>query len=259
MFLIGVIIMARPVKFRKVCSMPERSFFGPAGFGPDGRNIVRMTIDEYETIRLIDLEGFTQEECATQMDVARTTVQGIYNDARKKLAEVIVEGATLFIDGGRYELCNEDAVSCGRGCRRNGKRSRNMDEKIVKIAVASDDEMVTNHFGHCKNFNIYHIENGKIVSNNSVFNPGHKPGFLPNFLKDLGVNVIIAGGMGGGAMELFNDNGIEVILGAEGNAREVVELYMKGELISSDSVCHEHAHHHDHDHEHNHDYGNCKN
>ena len=80
---------------------------------------INMTIDEYETIRLIDLEGFTQEECAKQMNVARTTVQGIYMSARKKLAQSLVNSKGLIIEGGEYHLCNGLGTGCGRGCHRN--------------------------------------------------------------------------------------------------------------------------------------------
>ncbi len=112
----------------------------------------------------------------------------------------------------------------------------------MKIAVASEKEMVTGHFGHCENFNIYETNGNEIVKNESVKNPGHKPGFLPNFLNDMGVNVIISGGMGGGAIDIFNEKGIEVIVGASGNAREAAEAYLKGSLKSTGSVCHEHNH-----------------
>jgi len=80
-----------------------------------------MTVDEYETIRLIDLEGFTQQECADQMNIARTTVQGIYTGARRKLAESLVNGKVLFIEGGEYRLCDLMGNGCGRGCRRHGQ------------------------------------------------------------------------------------------------------------------------------------------
>lgn len=112
----------------------------------------------------------------------------------------------------------------------------------MKIAVASDKTMVTGHFGHCENFNIYDTEDGSIVSRESIGNPGHKPGFLPNFLNDLGVKVIISGGMGGGAIEIFNEKDIEVVVGAEGEAEKAVLAYLAGELESTGSVCHEHQH-----------------
>jgi predicted DNA-binding protein (UPF0251 family) len=79
-----------------------------------------MSIEEYEAVRLIDLQGFMQEEAAQQMNIARTTVQRIYNDARKKLAESLVNGKTLKIEGGDYMLCNglENSCGCG-GCQRH--------------------------------------------------------------------------------------------------------------------------------------------
>lgn len=109
--------MPRPMKWRKVCCMPSSSRFGPLDSSVITDGIVRMTIDEYETIRLIDLEGFTQEECSGQMNVARTTVQGIYNEARKKVADSLVNGKILLIEGGEFRLCEgkEEYCRCG-GC-----------------------------------------------------------------------------------------------------------------------------------------------
>lgn len=110
----------------------------------------------------------------------------------------------------------------------------------MKIAVACTGKQVSGHFGHCENFIIFETENGKIKAEQSVPNPGHKPGFLPNFLGDMGVNVIVSGGMGGGAVEIFNERNIEVIVGASGDAAKAVESYLKGELKSTGSICHDH-------------------
>ncbi len=110
--------MPRPRKWRNVCCLPEHNRFGPLGVGAGQREAITMTVDEYEAIRLIDLEGFTQEECAEKMEIARTTVQGIYGRARKKLAEALVDGKILVIEGGEYRLCDGLGRDCGRGCRR---------------------------------------------------------------------------------------------------------------------------------------------
>lgn len=113
---------------------------------------------------------------------------------------------------------------------------------MMKIAVACEGTMVAGHFGHCENFMLFDTEDGKVIGQESIPNPGHKPGFLPNFLGDRGAKVIISGGMGGGAVEIFNERGIEVILGATGDAKAAVESYLKGELHSTGSICHEHQH-----------------
>ena len=113
---------------------------------------------------------------------------------------------------------------------------------MVKIAVASEGNQVTGHFGHCQNFNLYESVDGVIVKEESVPNPGHKPGFLPKFLHDLGVNVIISGGMGQAAVDIFNEHGIEVVVGATGDAKKAAEGFLKGELKSTGSICQDHDH-----------------
>jgi predicted Fe-Mo cluster-binding NifX family protein len=112
----------------------------------------------------------------------------------------------------------------------------------MRIAVASEENSVTEHFGHCIDFMIYDVENGVIIKEVSMPNPGHKPGFLPNYLADRGVNVIISGGMGGGAVDIFNERNVEVVVGASGDARTAVENYLNGELQTTGSICHEHQH-----------------
>jgi len=112
----------------------------------------------------------------------------------------------------------------------------------MKIAVASDEKYVSGHFGHCEGFTIYEVEEGKSLEKSFTPNPGHRPGFLPVFLRDLKVNVIIAGGMGETAQDLFNENGIEVVVGAQGLSDNVVQKFVNGELKSTGSVCTEHQH-----------------
>lgn len=99
--------MPRPRKCRRVCCLPKCNMFGPINISNIEHGTLIMSVDEYETIRLIDLEGMTQEECASKMDVARTTIQKIYNDARLKLAKSLVNGEIIKIEGGDYQLCEE--------------------------------------------------------------------------------------------------------------------------------------------------------
>jgi len=117
--------MARPRRRRRICELPENNLFGPLKGPVSKDNIIILNIDEYETIRLIDFEDLNQEECAKRMDVARTTVQGIYNSARKKVAESLVKGLVLKIEGGDYLLCEDlDMESRCGGCGRGNGRGR---------------------------------------------------------------------------------------------------------------------------------------
>lgn len=112
--------MPRPKKCRKVCRLPHISEFRPRGIRSS--EYIPLTVDEYETIRLIDKEGFSQEECGAYMRIARTTVQQIYTSARNKLAVMLVDGVPLKIEGGDYELCDGKEHQCGcGGCHKHRK------------------------------------------------------------------------------------------------------------------------------------------
>ncbi len=104
--------MVRPRKCRRVCGLPGINSFGPLDAEERGILTVSMTVEEYESIRLIDLDSKTQQECAEVMGVARTTVQSIYDSARKKIADALVNGKQLRIEGGNYELCGEHHGRC---------------------------------------------------------------------------------------------------------------------------------------------------
>ncbi|WP_105619487.1 NifB/NifX family molybdenum-iron cluster-binding protein [Vallitalea okinawensis] len=109
------------------------------------------------------------------------------------------------------------------------------------VAIAKERDTVASHFGHCEGFMLYYIEENSIVGNRYLKNPEHVPGFLPEFLKKNKVNIVIAGGMGSKAQELFKAHGIDVYVGVEGSLEEVINSYMSQSIISTESVCHEHA------------------
>lgn len=239
--------MPRPRKCRRVCQLPGAPEFVPVDGAEDAQPIV-LTVDEFEAIRLIDGENYSQEQCGGCMCIARATVQQIVDSAHRKIALALVEGRPLKISGGEYCLCAEDAPCCEH-CRA-GNTVRGKGGIAMKIVVAAMGNEVAGHFGYCENFRIYEIEGKTIVHEESIPNPGHRPGFLPNFLGDLGASVVIAGGMGENAAGIFAHRKIETILGAKGDARTAVEAYLRGELHSDASACHRHEHGHEHGHEH---------
>ena len=129
--------MARPPRCRRICGKPQIDTFCPNG-GGSGTPIL-LTLDEYEVIRLVDLEQRTHEQCAAQMDISRSTVQEIYESARQKIAACLVHGKPLRITGGNYRICGgEEHPHCGRSCRVqtfNETDHKQKGEPDMKIAV----------------------------------------------------------------------------------------------------------------------------
>lgn len=110
----------------------------------------------------------------------------------------------------------------------------------MKIAVATQDGMVAAHFGRCPQYTIAEVEEGSVIRQTVVPNPGHEPGVLPGFLAGQGVKCMIAGGMGPRAQNLFAGYGIDVIVGADGPVDEVVFDHIGGRLETGEDLCEHH-------------------
>ena len=127
----------------------------------------------------------------------------------------------------------------------------------MKIAVTFENGNVFQHFGKTKNFRIYEIENGSIVKATETGTNGAGHEALADFLKELGAEILICGGIGEGAKEALSAQGIEIISGADGNADEAVEMYLAGELSSKGVTCDHHEHESEEEEQCTHDCGTC--
>ena len=236
--------MPRPRKSRKVCHFPESLSFQPEN--PAGEPVC-LTVDEYETIRLIDLEGYSQEQCSEFMGIARTTVQLIYGSARRKLARMIVDSRPLQIGGGDFRLCSGEDAQCPHPCYKH--RYRNLYEKpkgdqYMRIAVTYENGSIFQHFGHTQQFKVYDVEEGKIVASAVVDTMGSGHGALAGVLSALKADVLICGGIGGGAQMALAAAGVKLYGGVSGNADAAVEAFLAGELAFNPNVKCNHPDHH---------------
>ena len=108
----------------------------------------------------------------------------------------------------------------------------------MKFAIPLAEGKLTAHFGHCQEFALVEVEDNKIKNKETRVPPPHEPGVLPKWLHDLGTNVIIAGGMGARALDLFAQNNIKVIVGASAmTPEELVKQYLDKTLQTSANVC----------------------
>jgi len=206
-------------------------------------------VDEYEVIRLIDKEGMSQELCGARMGVARTTVQQVYAEARRKLAAFLVDGLPLHIEGGDYRLCDGQADwhGCG-GCFKQElcqKYKIEKGENQMRIAVTYENGEIFQHFGHTSQFKLYDVEEGKVVSSQVVDTNGSGHGALAGVLTALRADTVICGGIGGGAQSALAAAGIRLYGGVSGSADQAVEALLAGKLSFNPDV---HCDHHDHAH-----------
>lgn len=247
--------MPRPTKCRRVCHYPRMAEFCPAGQTEDAAPIL-LTVDEYEAIRLIDGEGLSQEQCSACMQIARTTVQKIYESARRKLADMLVHGRTLRIEGGEYRLCDGQGTGCGfSGCfkQQYHRQYRKPEgDSLMRIAVTYENGQIFQHFGHTAQFKIYDVQDGKILSSQVVDTQGSGHGALAGVLTALNVDALICGGIGGGAQMALAAANIRLYGGVSGSADEAARALAEGRLTFDPNV---HCDHHDHAHGEGHSCG----
>ena len=202
----------------------------PAGIPARELPLIRLGLDEAEALRLADLEGLYQEAAARSMGVSRPTFGRILESARRKLADAVLNGKALRLEGGETAL-------------------KEQGETHMKIAVPSSEGLVDEHFGHCKEFLIFSLNaDGGLADEPVVPSPagcGCKSG-VAGVLARGGVTHLVAGNMGEGAVHVLGSHGIKVVRGASGPARAAAEAFAKGELADSGVGCGE-RHRHGHD------------
>ena len=243
--------MPRPQRCRRICQKPPIDTFYPEN--SQDETPIRLTLDEYEVIRLVDLKQQTHEQCAFQMDISRSTVQEIYESARRKLAACLVYGRTLMISGGNYRICGgQENENCGSCCRKLAQPAHCPDKQqkqkglcTMKIAVTYENGQIFQHFGHTEQFKLYEILDGKITHTEVVDTNGSGHGALAGFLMQHGVDTLICGGIGGGAQMALAEAGIRLYGGVSGDADAAVNALLSDELAYNPDV---RCNHHDHEH-----------
>lgn len=236
--------MPRPTRSRRIEGYPEHWSFSPDN--ADDAEEVILALDEYEAIRLIDRERLTQEQCAARMGVARTTVTAIYENARAKLAQVIVDGKRLRISGGSYQIIRHEM-----------RQIIEKGQTAMRIAVTYENGEIFQHFGRTEHFKLYDIEDGTITNEQIVETGGSGHGALAGFLHSAQVDALICGGIGSGAQMALAEAGITLYNGVSGNADAAAKALAEGRLAYDPDA---HCDHHDHageGHDCAHDGGHC--
>ncbi|MBQ1407626.1 MAG: DUF134 domain-containing protein [Eubacterium sp.] len=225
--------MPRPFRCRRIEQMPVFRSFSPDDITAE--DSVRMTVDEFEALRLLDDEGLTQEACAARMNIARTTVTAIYDSARKKVADALVHGKRLLIAGGH---CDYSPVDIKQSIIEKGNNT-------MRIAVTYENGEIFQHFGHTEHFKLYDVEDGKIVGEQIIDTVGSGHGALAGFLQAVNADALICGGIGMGAQMALADAGIRLYAGVQGQA-DVAAKALAEETLEYDpnASCDHHEHHH---------------
>ena len=111
----------------------------------------------------------------------------------------------------------------------------------MKIAIPVAGNKLCSHFGHCEKFEFFDVnpDTKEILKTESLIAPPHQPGLLPRLLSEKGVNVVLAGGMGSRAQDLFSQNGVKVVAGVDpsGSLQDIVKSYLSGSLQTGDNIC----------------------
>ncbi|MDA8411863.1 MAG: DUF134 domain-containing protein [Treponema sp.] len=212
--------MPRPINERKIRIGIAPRVMKPSGIPAKDLNHVILGFDEAEAIRLADLEGLYQEAAARSMGVSRQTFGRIIETARRKVADALLNGKALRIEGGEISI-------------------KKQEESIVKIAVATKGGEVDEHFGRCREFLVFRVDGSALVGEPTIVPAegiGCKSG-IASELARVGVTHLIAGNMGTGAQRVLNANGISIVRGASGNAESAALALLNGTLKDSEARC----------------------
>lgn len=226
----------RREKLRRVGIIPEYRGFTPDGLASG--DAIDMTVDELEVLRLCDLGGLSQEEVAQHMGIARATVAAICSRAHRKVANALVNGRAIVIEGGNIAYSPITTTTAAWPAK---------EVDTMRVATTYDNGNIFMHFGRSKQFKIYDIQDGKVLNEQVVGTDGTGHGALAGLLANGGVDTLICGGIGGGAINALTQAGITVYAGAQGSCDACVEALIAGTLSQTGkATCDCHGHDHEH-------------
>jgi predicted DNA-binding protein (UPF0251 family)/predicted Fe-Mo cluster-binding NifX family protein len=225
--------VSRPKKKKLISEEPIYRCFGCRGRCEAPK--IEMSLEEYETIALLDGEGLSQEEAAFRMGVSRTTITALYASARQKIADFLIHGKRLSLAGGCYEVAAKESEQGIDTYKKEGN-------KTMRIAVSYDNEEVFQHFGQSPSFKIYDIQSKKVAAAKVEATGGVSHRDLIPWLQERKVEVLICGGIGGMAIDLLAEAGIACYAGVTGSADLAVRQFLADSLVSVSAptcTCHD--------------------
>lgn len=215
--------MARPINERILDAPLPTRLMKPAGVPARELEEIHLGFDEAEAIRLADLEGLYQEAAARSMGVSRQTFGRIVEIARKKIADAILNGKALRVEGGEVRIQDKEDLP-------------------ALVAIPVRDGLVEPHFGHCEEFRLFRFRGGRLFEEPALSNPRScdcKSG-VASVLAKAGVTHVVAGIIGEGAYKVLRAQGLTVIRGASGDARKAARAFFQGQLEDSGICCQKH-------------------
>ncbi len=223
----------RKKRCRHILQPPGMDGFSPSCKKQDSEPVF-ILYEEYEAVRLADYEHYKHDEAARHMNVSRATFARIYEEVRKKIARAFVESRPIKFEAGCAFLQGNEASEKLNTLKHNSNNT------IMNktIAIPCENGILSTHFGHAAEFAFVECEGSEIKNVNMKQAPPHQPGLLPAWVAENGGNVVIAGGMGHKAIELFRNNNIDVVTGAPVAEVELLaKQYAEGKLTGGDNRC----------------------
>lgn len=194
---------------------------------------INVLFEEYEALRLADYVGLKHDEAAEKMNVSRPTFARIYESVRRKIAMAFVESRPIHFEVG-------SAFFSGAVKNVNHNKFSNQQINSMKkiIAIPAENGVLSNHFGHAPEFAFVECEGTEVKSVKMLAPPPHEPGILPKWVAEQGGNVVIAGGMGHKAIDVFQQHGVDVVTGVNSlPVEELAKQFVEGNLTGGGNKC----------------------
>ena len=239
--------MARPPSCRKVSGKPVAGVFKPAGIPASELDFLVLTLDELEAMKLADLEGKYQGEAAQLMHVSRPTFGRIIESAHRKVAEALVQGKALRIEGGPVAITTDTPSHQGESMN-------------ICIPIVEDKGLLSQVNGHFGSTPLFLIVDTDTLSTRAIVNTNaqHSHGMCQPLavLSNEKLDAIVVGGIGMGALNKLRAAGIKVYMGRQTTVEQVITEFKAGKLneVTPQTACAHHGQGHDHGHDHHHDH-----